>query len=269
MAYLFMIVYAWLFLGFEWRLELGSFGVTICRPISTLATLCILYVLLAIASFGVFSFGLWGVSQADCVESIPELYHYSSLIVALFFTIGIVHFGVVLITMCGATAKSAAIMGMQAIKETRTELRTQHLLQAAEKRFRDYDTDNDGALDAAEARALLKEVNGMLTEKEIQAAVRRLDESGDGEITLEEFLDFYREFVIVHPDEESDATSEADQISDDAGDESAGETGDDDSAEPEGREDKSTTEGPMASATRKVTAAPEKGEAARKSSAAT
>lgn len=67
-----------------------------------------------------------------------------------------------------------------------TFLKDQYLRTA----FRMFDKDNSGKIDANEIGALLagEEFKDVYTKDQLEAAIREVDENGDGEIDFEEFM---------------------------------------------------------------------------------
>uniref|UniRef100_A0A7S1UFN2 EF-hand domain-containing protein n=1 Tax=Phaeomonas parva TaxID=124430 RepID=A0A7S1UFN2_9STRA len=198
-SYLFLMLYAWLFLGFKWDLKIMSRKYPVLRPIPNLAVLCTLYAILAVVTVPVFAYGAWSLSDSYCLDSVPTIYSFASFITIVYFCIATVHVGVVLTMACAATARNAAITGVDSIMDARRHSTNNSMLEAAKKRFLEYDKDGSGELNKRELKKLLREVNKDLTTEEIANAVELLDESGDGMISLEEFLNFCKLSAATTP----------------------------------------------------------------------
>lgn len=65
--------------------------------------------------------------------------------------------------------------------------------QIAELReiFSHYDHDNNGVIDRGELRALLEALDTQLSEDEIDAGMRAIDNNRNGKIEFEEFLEWW------------------------------------------------------------------------------
>lgn len=63
-------------------------------------------------------------------------------------------------------------------------------LERMEQAWADIDADGSGSLDRNEARALLRQM-GFVTYPDLKAAIKALDENGDGEISKDEFTNWF------------------------------------------------------------------------------
>lgn len=106
-------------------------------------------------------------------------------------------------------AKAARLRAEAAALEAE---KAQELADAAEKAFRQFDTNKDGEISVAELKAGLEKVlKTELSDKRVEQLMKEFDDSGDGSLQLEEFVgvDKFRNKLEMLSQEEKRLAAEA------------------------------------------------------------
>lgn len=106
-------------------------------------------------------------------------------------------------------AKAAKLRAEAAALEAE---KAQELADAAEKAFRQFDTNKDGEISVAELKAGLEKVlKTELSDKRVEQLMKEFDDSGDGSLQLEEFVgvDQFRNKLEMLSQEEKRLAAEA------------------------------------------------------------
>lgn len=106
-------------------------------------------------------------------------------------------------------AKAAKLRAEAAALEAE---KAQELADAAEKAFRQFDTNKDGEISVAELKAGLEKVlKTELSDKRVEQLMKEFDDSGDGSLQLEEFVgvDKFRNKLELLSQEEKRLAAEA------------------------------------------------------------
>ena len=83
--------------------------------------------------------------------------------------------------------------GSKAAYDTLDRLKTDHYTEAQVKeKFYEFDRDKSGSLDAAELAALCKALGSTLSRRELESALFLLDKNEDGQISFDEFFNWYQ-----------------------------------------------------------------------------
>ena len=69
--------------------------------------------------------------------------------------------------------------------------------------FKKYDTDGSNSIDVGELESLLQDLGWNMSQKDVEEALKVLDKDGNGDIDLEEFLNWsayaWEKFVLQSP----------------------------------------------------------------------
>lgn len=181
-AYLFLLIYSWIWLGdeFYFEIEVLNFKRIILWPFQSMKWLMFYYLIIFFTAMIVMAVGTFVLNNAAlCVTTTPKIYSFVGFTLAIFW----IMFTVIVIKMIGLAFGSSIV---SFIKEKTTAPSQGELEERIfRKKFAEFDKDKEGQIDAGDFPQLLQELGVYVPDEEQPALLRTLDPDKTGKITFD------------------------------------------------------------------------------------
>lgn len=197
-CYLFLLVYTWIFLGWNVDITLDKKR-RILSPFSSLKWVLAVWVGLGALAFIIFCVGSgMATLAAFCLTTAPELYLYAGSIIALFW----IGFVIVIYNIF----KLAFMSNVNAMISATLKGPTMNELEERifKKKFGDFDIKKEGKIPADVLEKLITELGVFVPKEEIKGLQKNLDPKATGFITFEIMSAWFQKLNAMSGDDGGD-----------------------------------------------------------------
>jgi len=175
-SYLFLIPWAWIWMGFTWEFKVRGRIVRLLRPYSSLMSVGTIWLLVFLATLGVFGWGSAEVGAGvylGCASEAPTMYMFALLLVIAYWIAAFCSIWFVVKSACGGRIKKnakAAVARMTDTGPTPEDL--------VKKAFDSHDHDKAGMIEEIDLATLLADINIVMGEDEVDALFEKIGKDG-------------------------------------------------------------------------------------------